>query len=83
VLVETNNPFSQSFYVPIDALYQSNGDTSLHVLQERDDALFVEKRQVRVAKIVGSYVEISDGLVKEDKVILDRTVTAGQKVVIR
>lgn len=65
-------------FIPIDAIYQTK-DSNFLFVAEGDT---VVSREIELGQIYGSFVEIESGLQNSDKVILDRTVVAGDKVSI-
>lgn len=65
--------------VPIDALFQDESTAS--VLVERDGVAV--SQTVTVGNLYGSYAEILSGLTEADRVILSRSVIAGDQVSIK
>lgn len=65
-------------FIPLDAVYQTNQKDTVYLLNQDGKA---ESRVVRLGQVVGSYVEVIDGIKDHDEVILDRVVVAGDPVV--
>ncbi len=65
-------------FVPIDAVYESQSESSVYVVQ-KNKAI---SRKVTLGEIFGRYVQITEGLQNGDQIILNRNVIAGDKVVI-
>ncbi len=63
-------------YVPIDAVYQSQDQAYVFVV----DKNVAKIRNITLGQVYGSYAELVSGLQSGDKVILDRNVLAGDKV---
>ncbi|MCL5970045.1 MAG: hypothetical protein M1450_00885 [Patescibacteria group bacterium] len=63
-------------YVPIDAIYQSQDQAFLFVIQNGKAV----SKIVKLGQVYGKFVEIQSGLKAGDKVILNRNVIAGDKV---
>lgn len=63
-------------FVPLDAVYQTQ-ETS-YVLIEKNG--IATARHVTLGPVQGSFVEITQGLLSGDRVILDRSVIAGERV---
>lgn len=63
-------------YVPIDAVYQTKEQDYVFV----DDNGKAIAKTVELGNVFGSFVEVTNGLVSQDKVILDRNVIADDKV---
>lgn len=65
-------------FVPIDAVYQTKERNYLYVVNKNK----AESRSVELGQVLGSYVEIKNGLKEGDDVITDRTVIAGDRVTV-
>lgn len=65
--------------VPIDALFQNESTAS--VLVERDG--IAVSQAVTVGNLYGSYAEILSGLTEADRVILSRSVIAGDQIAVK
>lgn len=67
-------------FVPLDAIYQTDAESYLYVAKQNEDKWFAESRTVTLGGVYGSFVEVKEGLVLEDQVIVNRTVLAGDEV---
>lgn len=63
-------------FIPIDAVYQSQSSSYIFLSQNGKAQL----KTVTLGNVVGDYVEVLSGISTGDKIILDRTVVAGDKV---
>lgn len=63
-------------YIPLDAVYQSQNNAYIYVLE----GTTVRSREVKLGNVFGEFVEIEDGIRTGDKVILNRNVIAGDEV---
>lgn len=63
-------------YVPIDAVFQTQDDSFVFVAQ---DGKAVSKK-VLLGEVIGSYVEVIEGLSEGDQVILNRNIINGDSV---
>lgn len=70
---------NQMTLVPIDAVFQD--DTGARVLLEQDG--LAVSRAVSLGTVYGSFIEISSGLASEARLILNRSVIAGDHVTIQ
>lgn len=66
-------------YIPVDAVYQTKEQNYVFLAKKSK----AEAQSIELGEVFGSYVEIRSGLKDEDKVILDRNVIAGDRVVAR
>lgn len=73
---DTNSAFP---FIPIDSVFQSQ-DKSLVFVEENGEA---KSREVSLGQVYGRYVEIKEGLGKNDAVLLDRTLIEGDRVEIK
>jgi len=75
-------PISQSsssaavIFVPLDSVYQTTSESFVYVKEEGK----ATSKKVSLGTVLGSDVEILDGLKDGDQVILNRNVVAGDKV---
>lgn len=74
--ITTGTPDSPIIFVPLDAVHQTQDQTILFTLENGS----VFAKQVTLGRVKGNYVAIAQGLSQNDTVILDRSVTVGQKV---
>lgn len=70
------NP-SNSFFIPIDAIFSGAQDTTVLVL---DEAGLVVQKSVRTGQVVGSFVLVTEGLSENDTLLLNRNLTPGDNV---
>ncbi len=63
-------------FIPIDAVFQTQDEAFVFV----DKNGKAESRKVKLGTVVGRYVEVKEGLVESDQVILNRNVIAGDPV---
>ncbi len=65
-------------FVPIDAVFQSQNASYLFIVKGNKAV----SKQVQLGSVYGSYVEVSSGIKNGDKIILNRSVVAGEKIEI-
>lgn len=65
-------------FIPLDAVYQNGRQAFVFTAQEEKARV----QPVKLGSVFGSFVQISDGLKKEDQVILDRNVIDGDPITI-
>lgn len=63
-------------YIPIDAVYQSQNETYVFVVQNGQAAT----KKITLGNVYGKYAELISGLEKGDLIIMDRTIVAGEQV---
>ncbi len=63
-------------FIPIDAVYQSPESAYIYVVKNGKAVV----KPISLGQIFGSFVEVTKGLGSGDKIILDRTVIAGDHV---
>ncbi len=66
----------KGIFVPIDAIHYGDNSSEVYVL-DNDHAVV---KKVELGSLIGSQVLVLEGLTKEDSVIMDRSITDGQKV---
>ncbi|MBI2338405.1 HlyD family efflux transporter periplasmic adaptor subunit [Candidatus Daviesbacteria bacterium] len=66
-------------FVPLDSVYQ-NANESIVLVVANDRA---ESRIIKLGNVFGQFVEIKSGLSKDDRIILNRNILAGDKVSIQ
>ncbi len=66
-------------FVPIDSVYQTQNDAYVYIIKKNT----VASRKVTLDSVYGDYVAVTSGLNAGDEIILDRNVTAGDKVIGR
>ncbi len=69
-------------FIPLDAIYQTQTQSFVYVAQEVDGMLKAHLREVELGLVYGNSVEVRDGLDTGDKVILSRSVSSGDLVVV-
>ena len=62
-------------FIPIDAVYQSADESYVFIVKNGK----AESKKVTLGPIVGSYVQVESGLLKNDEIILTRSVVNGKK----
>jgi multidrug efflux pump subunit AcrA (membrane-fusion protein) len=69
-------------YVPLDALYQTEVDAYVFVIEKQadSDTYLAKSHTVTVGGVYGDFVEVTSGLTTADQVIVDRTVIDGDTV---
>lgn len=65
-------------FIPIDAVYQSQKESYVTVVQNGR----AETKKVILGSVLGKYVEIISGLKRDDQIILNRNIISGDKVQI-
>lgn len=71
-------------FIPIDAVYQTQTDAYIFIAtQSAQSAYIAQSKKVTLGQLIGSYVEVKDGVNASDKVIIDRVVSSGDTVSIR
>lgn len=77
--------FSSDPFVPIDALYQTQTENSLFIVEKEKQTKNYKVRNISVTigNAYGSYIEVLTGLKNSDQVVLDRNVIDGDIVVIK
>ena len=76
----STNTTSEAFpFVPLDSVFQTQDSAYLYIAQG-DRAV---SRTVTLGEVIGTDVEIKDGLKKGDKVILNRNVLAEDRITIK
>jgi len=63
-------------FIPIDAVYQTAESAFVYLFEEGK----VVSREIEIGPIFGGFVEVKQGLDREDRLILNRNVFAGDKV---
>lgn len=64
-------------YIPIDSVYQTQDEAYVYVA-EKDTAT---SRKVTLGPVVGRYVEVENGIKSGDRIILNRDIVSGDKVI--
>jgi membrane fusion protein len=64
------------FFVPLDSVFQTQEETFVYIIQGEVAA----SKKITLGEVLGSDVEVLEGLDPSDKVILNRNVIAGDKV---
>lgn len=72
-------PSQTTPYIPIDAVFQTQDEAYVNVVM---DGKAVSKKIV-LGNVYGKYVEVVSGLDKNDQVILDRNILAGDSIKIQ
>jgi multidrug efflux pump subunit AcrA (membrane-fusion protein) len=69
------------YYVPMDAVYQTDSESYLFIAErEENGELHAKEKVITLGNVDGNFVEVVEGLVKSDTVILDRNVVSGDLV---
>ncbi len=69
--------------IPIDALYQTQNDSYVYIASMSGEGSWAAvSRKVTTETVLGGFVEIPEGLQKNDQIILDRTVQDGDSISI-
>lgn len=63
-------------FIPIDAVYQTQDSSTVFIIKKGR----AEPKEIRLGAVIGSYVQVENGLNSGDVIILDRTVVANEKV---
>lgn len=66
--------------IPLDALYQTQEKSYVYVVSQNDGKTVASNREVTTGKVLGQYVEITQGLKTGDKLVLDRNVAEGDLI---
>ncbi len=74
--VGTGNTSASDPFVPIDAIFQTQTDSYLFIVDHK----VAKAEKVQLGQVFGDYTEILSGLKNGDQVILDRNIIAGTKV---
>lgn len=74
--LETNSAIP---FIPLDAVYQSSDKSNVLVV-EKDKAI---SKTVILGNVFGKFVEVRSGLLQKDKVILNRNILTGDKVLVQ
>ncbi len=69
-------------FVPLDAIYQTQTQSFVYVVQQEADKLIASLREVQLGAVFTTNVEVRSGLQNGDRVILSRSVSAGDVVAI-
>lgn len=69
-------------FVPLDAVYQTNTDAYLYVATTEGEKMVAHSKPITLGSVMGSFVEVTDGLTEADQVIVDRNVLEGDVVSI-
>jgi len=70
------NQLSSQAYVPLDAVHQSEQRSEVFVVTDG----LAQAQPVQLGQVIGSYVQVIDGLEAQARVIIDRVVVDGQPV---
>jgi len=65
-------------FIPLDAVFVTNTERFVYVVEDG----VASKQTVTTGEIIGTSIEITDGLSQDDQVILDRRVVAEQPVTV-
>lgn len=65
-------------FIPVDSVFQTQNEAYVYVVK---DNKAVSKR-VKLGQVIGSYVTVEEGLLPNDKVILNRNVVDGDQISI-
>jgi multidrug efflux pump subunit AcrA (membrane-fusion protein) len=65
-------------YVPLDSVYQNQEETFVFVI----DGSKVKSKKVKLGTVYGRYVEVEEGLDKNDQIVLSRNVVTGDTIKI-
>lgn len=66
-------------FIPIDSVYQTENETYVFVAKDKKAI----SKKITLGNVIGSYVEVENGLASGDMIILDRSVVGGDKVTIQ
>jgi multidrug efflux pump subunit AcrA (membrane-fusion protein) len=67
-------------YIPLDAVYQGQGQASVNIIDSTTSQPTAKNVQITLGQVVGQYVEVEAGLQNGDLVIIDRHVVSGEAV---
>lgn len=69
------------FYVPMDTVYQTEEESYLFIAEaDENGELHATEKAVTLGSVDGNFVQVIDGIGKDDKVIVDRNVVSGDLV---
>jgi multidrug efflux pump subunit AcrA (membrane-fusion protein) len=66
-------------FIPIDAVFQT--EVNAYVFIATNSASLATSKNIKLGRVYGDFVEVTEGISKGDQVILDRTVVSGDLVV--
>ncbi len=67
-------------FIPVDAVYQTQDGAFVYLVEKKDNRAIAKGRKIELGTITGSFVEVTNGLTKEDQVITDRNILEGDSV---
>lgn len=76
----THNSSNKYVLLPIDSVFQTQSSANVLIIKKDNDKYKVEAKNVKLGRIFGSYVEVTEGLAPEDEIVLNRDVSAGETV---
>lgn len=81
--VGTPDTSASTPFIPVDAVYQTQDGAFVYVVDKKDNKDTAKGKKIELGTITGSYIEVTSGLTKDDKVILDRNILEGDLVKVK
>lgn len=70
-------------YIPVDAVFQTDSTAYVYVVEQHGEELQAATREITLDRIMGEYVMALTGLQDDDRVIISRNVSQGDRVEIK
>jgi multidrug efflux pump subunit AcrA (membrane-fusion protein) len=65
-------------FIPIDAVYQTNGDSFVYLIEDKHARV----RSIELGQVYGRFVAVENGLNGSNQIILNRNVVDGDKILV-
>jgi len=69
-------------YIPIDAVYQTESGAYVSIATQSGEQWHVMTKPIQLGSVYGDSVSVTDGLMGDEHIILDRTVVDGERIEI-
>lgn len=74
---------SVEFYIPLDAVYQTQEAAFVYVVSDENGEVHARVREVELGAVAGGYVKVDSGLSDSDKVIVTRGMSDGELISVQ